>query len=394
MSISRAFCLLLAGSAAWLAVPATAQQFENISDRLPAKTGEGHAMSAQVADMNGDGMADIVVAMERGANRLLLGDGRGGLRDASAGLPRAARDSEDVALADIDGDGDLDIAVANEDDLLPELYRNDGAGGFADVSARIAHRVKANAVLAIDLNGDGHVDLFFGGDKVSSLWMGDGQGGFRDESVARLPATFGGTQDVAAADLDGDRDLDLVLGNEDRNQIYLNDGSGRFTLAPASALERAEGPEETRDVELFDADGDGDVDIFFANVRLWNPAASANSRLLLNDGRGQFRNAAGAVPVMTDNVIAALPIDLDGDGRLDLVTASVGDLRSADPAAPVRVLINAGGRFEDRSADWLPTGTQARGFDVAAIDIDRDGRQDLFIAGRGGPDLLLRRRGP
>lgn len=384
--------MLLAASVTLVPAAANAQMFENVSDRLPAKAGEGHSMSAVVADMNGDGHADIVIAVERGANRLLLGDGRGGFADGSTALPRTARDSEDVALADIDRDGDLDIAIANEDDLIPELYRNDGGGRFADVSARIAHRVKANAVLAFDADGDGVTDLFFGGDKVSSLWIGDGTGHFRDESIARLPQTFGGTQDVAAADLDGDGDADLVLGNEDRNQIYLNDGRGTFTLAPASALSRASAPEETRDVELFDADGDGDVDILFANVRLWNPNAAMPSRLLLNDGRGQFSEAAGAVPLITDNVIAALPIDLDGDGRLDLVTASSGDLRAANPVAPVRVLINTGGRFEDRTAAWLPAGTVARGFDVAAIDIDRDGRMDLFIAGRGGPDLLLRRR--
>lgn len=382
---------LLTGSAL-LAAPASAQMFEDVSSRLPAKSGEGHAMSAQVADMNGDGIADIVVAMERGTNRLLLGDGRGGFVDGSAALPQTARDSEDVALADIDGDRDLDIVIANEDDLVPELYQNQGAGRFADASARIAHRVKANAVAAFDADRDGALDLLFGGDKVSSLWMGDGRGGFRDASLTRLPATFGGTQDFAVGDIDGDADLDLVFGNEDRNQIYRNDGSGQFALAPAAALARAATPEETRDVELFDADGDGDLDIFFANVRLWNPAAATPSRLLNNDGRGQFSEALGAVPAMADNVIAALPIDLDGDGRLDLVTASVGDLRTADPVAPVRVLINIGGRFEDRTDQWLPANTRARGFDVAAIDIDRDGKMDLFIAGRGGPDLLLRRR--
>lgn len=391
MKVSALRLTFLIASAA-IAAPAGAQMFENLSDRLPQKPGIGHSMSAKTADINGDRIDDLLIAMERGENRLLLGDGKGGFSDASAILPRAARDSEDLALLDIDADGDLDIAVANEDDLLPELYRNDRDAGFADVSERIAHRVKANAVLAFDANADRIPDLFFGGDKVSSLWIGDGRGGFRDESVARLPATFGGTQDVVAADIDGDGDSDLILGNEDRNQIYVNDGSGRFAVAPAAALQRAAGPEETRDVEAFDADGDGDVDLFFANVRLWNPTAATPSRLLVNDGKGIFTEAVGAVPTIPDNVIAAQPIDLDGDGRLDLVTASVGDLRGANPVAAVRVLINMGGRFEDRTSSWMPADASALGFDVAPIDIDRDGKMDLFIAGRGGPDLLLRRK--
>jgi hypothetical protein len=307
-------------------------------------------------------------------------------------LPRAPRDSEDAAIFDADGDRDPDIAIANEDDLLPELYLGDGTGRFTDASARLAHRVKANAVLAFDADRDGATDLFFGGDKVSSLWLGDGRGAFRDVSITHLPGTYAGTQDVVSADIDRDGDADLILANEDRNQIYLNDGTGRFTLAPATALERASGPEETRDVEAFDANGDGITDLVFANVRLWNPNAATPSRLLIGDGRGGFREAKGAIPPHGDNMVAALPIDLDGDGQLDLVTASSGDLRSGgDPTAPVRVLINTGGQFDDRSAEWLPPNTRARGFDVAAIDIDRDGRQDLFIAGRGGPDLLLRR---
>jgi len=113
---------------------------------------------------------------------------------------------------------------------------------------------------------------------------------------------------------------------------------------------------------------------------------------LRGDGRGGFIDASDRLPATDENTLSALAIDLDGDRRPDLVTVAVGDLASADPAGPVRVLINVGGgRFEDWTAQWLPTGVRARGFDVTPIDIDRDGRMDLFISGRGGPDLLLRR---
>jgi hypothetical protein len=383
----------LVAAALVAAAPLCAQtMFEDVSARLPAKPTPGHAMNAKAADMTGDGIADLVIAMEREPNRLLVGDGRGGFTDGSDRLPRAARDSEETAIADFDRDGEPDIAVANEDDLLPELYLNDGRGRFTDASARIAHRIKANAVAAFDADRDGAPDLVFGGDKVSSLWMGDGRGGFRDESIARLPATYGGTQHVAVVDVDGDGDPDLVLGNEDRNQLYLNDGSGRFTLAPPDALPRpTAGPEETRDVEVADFDGDGRPDLFLANVRLWNPRAIQRNRLLLNAGGGRFTDASDRLPAIEENTLSALAIDLNGDGRIDLVTTAVGDLASADPAGPVRVLINMGGRFEEQTTRWLPPTARARGFDVTAIDIDRDGRMDLFVAGRAGPDLLLRR---
>ncbi len=379
-----------------LAVPAAATF---TAAPLPPKDPAVHSMNAKAADVNGDGAADLVIAVERGRNRLLLGDGRGGFTDASANLPPAARDSEETAIADFDGDGDPDIAVANEDDLLPELYLNDGRGRFTDASARVRHRVKANAVVAFDADGDGDQDLFFGGDKVSLLLVNDGRANFTDESAARLPDTYGGTQHVAVADLDGDRDLDLVLGNEDRNQIYLNTGRGAFMLAPAASLPRPPAPEETRDVEVFDANGDGRPDLFFANTRLWNPRATPRNRLLLNagpgpDGSPRFADASGQLPALEENTMSALAIDLNGDGRLDLVTTGIAaDLAGPDPAGPVRALINSGTAFEDRTRDWLPANTRARGFDATAVSIGGGGPA-LFISGRGGPDLLLRPESP
>lgn len=346
-------------------------------------------MNAKAGDVDGDGDLDLVIAMEFERNRLLLNDGAGRFSDASAKLPSNARDSEEIALADIDSDADLDIVVANEDDLRPEMYLNDGSGIFTDVSERLDVRVKANAVLAFDANGDEQPDLFFGGDKVSHLLMNQGDGQYRDESSARLPDTFAGVQDVAAGDLDADGDLDLVLGAEDRNQIYVNDGQGGFALAAPPALPRAAKPEETRDVELIDADSDGDLDIFFANVRLWNPNASPQDRLLLNDGRGAFSDATSAwLPQREESTLAAQPADVDGDGRLDFITGTLADLTGATSNAPLRFLVHRGDRFEDAQG-LAPDGVGANTFDILWADLNGDATPDVFVASRGGPDQLL-----
>ncbi len=380
---------ILFAHAAW-ATP----QWRNASAELPAKEGRGFAMNAKAGDLDGDGDLDIVIAMEFERNRLLLNDGAGRFSDASANLPSNACDSEEIALADIDGDADLDIVVANEDDLRPEMYLNDGSGIFTDVSERLNVRVKANAVLAFDANGDARPDLFFGGDKVSHLLMNQGNGQYRDESSARLPDTFAGVQDVAAGDLDADGDLDLVLGAEDRNQIYVNDGQGRFALAAPTALPRAAKPEETRDAELVDVDSDGDLDVFFANVRLWNPNASPQSRLLLNDGRGAFSDATSAwLPQREESTLAAQPADVDGDGRLDLITGTLADLTGATSNAPLRFLIHRGDRFEDAQGLALD-GVGANTFDILWADLNGDATPDVFVASRGGPDQLLLSTGP
>jgi hypothetical protein len=382
-----AFLLLASTSAAFAQTPL----WRDASATLPPKEAPGHSMNAKAADIDKDGDMDLVVAMEYRANRLLLGDGKGGFTDASSQLPRAARDSEEIALLDIDRDGDLDIAVANEDDLRQELYINDGKGRFRDASDRLVGRIKANAVVAFDYDRDGRMDLFFGGDKVSSLYRGNGRGGFTDVSATALPDSFGGTQDVAAGDIDGDNDVDLVLGNEDRNQIYVNDGKGRFGLADPAALPRPTPMEETRDVELFDVDADGDLDLFFANVQLWNPRANPQDRLLLNNGKGQFSDATATwLIASTESTLTALPLDLDGDGKLDLITtARATQLNGPVFDGAVRAWRNSGTRFDEMTSSWLPQGLETSGFDVIAADFDGDGKPDLFIAGRGGPDRLL-----
>ncbi len=388
-------CVIATVSLAMLSPPLAAESrphFRDASDHLPMKDGLGHSMNAKAADIDQDGDLDLVVAMERQPNRLLVNDGTGRFVDRSAQLPRAARDSEEVALVDIDADKDLDIAVANEDDLLPELYLNDGRGRFSDASDRVRVRVKANAVVAFDANNDGRPDLFFGGDKVSVLFMNTGRGRFRDASIERLPATYGATQQVAAVDVNADGATDLILANEDRNQLYLNDGRGVFTLAPPGALPPPEPPqsEETRDVEAFDANGDGRADILFANVKLFGDSKRARSRLLLNDGGGIFRDVTSEwLAWPEESRFAAAPIDLDADGRLDVLTAGIEDLAGKRSAGPVRAFRNTGKRFEDVTGQIIPAGVGANGFDLTVGDYDRDGKADVFIASRGGPDRLL-----
>jgi hypothetical protein len=381
--------LLSAAALTFASAAAAAPNWRNASSELPPKDGRGFAMNVKAGDVDGDGDLDLVVAMEFQRNRLLLNDGTGRFSDATARLPDQARDSEEIALVDIDGDRDLDIVVGNEDDLKPELYLNNGKGVFADASDRLAVRVKANAVIAFDADGDKRPDLFFGGDKVSHLLMNKGRGRFADDSGARLPDTFAGVQDVAAGDLDGDGDSDLVLGAEERNQIYLNNGKGRFTLAPGANLPRAAKPEETRDVELIDADNDGDLDIFFANVKLWNPNGSPQNRLLLNDGKAKFTDVTAAwLPAREENTLTAQPADLNGDGKIDLITGSVADLRGQRSDAPLRFLLNRGDKFEEESG-LAPEGVGANAFDILWVDLNGDKQPDVVVASRGGPDQLL-----
>jgi hypothetical protein len=359
---------------------------------LPERQAPGHSMAAMAADMDGDGDLDLVVAMEYRANRLLLNDGRGRFTDASARLPRTPRDSEEVAIADFNADGRPDIAVANEDDIRQELYLQAADGTFALADSHLAVRVKANAVVAFDPDRDGDQDLFFGGNQVSVLMVNDGTGRFSDQSITWLPDTSAATQDVAVGDVDGDGDADLLLGNEDRNQLYLNEYPlPRFRLAAPGTLQRPGGGEETRDAELVDLDGDGDLDAVFANVAMFNPGATPGARVLFNAGTGFFTNAPGGwQPPAGRGFLSALPLRLPGDSRTSLVmTGMPSGLSGPGIDGKVTILRNTGeGLVEDNSL--LPATLPGTvGMDAIAADFDGDGIDDIFVSGRAGPDLLL-----
>jgi hypothetical protein len=125
-------------------------------------------------------------------------------------------------------------------------------------------------------------------------------------------------------------------------------------------------------------------------VSLWGASKIAQNRLLLGDGKGAFRDVTREwLPQRVENTFSAIPIDLDGDGRIDLLTAGIDDLGGKRSAGPVRALRNTGTRFDEVTAQIVPQGVGANGFDLTAADFDGDGKLDVFIASRGGPDQLL-----
>lgn len=380
-------CALIATITLGFCTPHTATPYfiDVSAAALPGKTASPNAMAASAADLDGDGDLDLAVAIEYGGNRILLNDGTG--RFTEAPLAGPSGDHEDVAIADFDGDGDLDLVFVGEDDQVLGYHLNDGKAGFTDVTDRLPNRATSNTVIAADLDGDGDADLVTANAGPDFVWINDGAGRFADESAARLPQHDDISQDIAVGDIDGDGDLDLAFGNEEQNRLYRNDGTGRFGEAP---LPRRAAPEETRDVGFADVDGDGDLDLYFANVRLFNPDRDQQDRLLFNDGTGSFSDATATHLVADDELTTAVAfIDFDRDGDLDLIRGVTGDLRAERSGYPLLAFTNDGtGRFAAASG-VLPPSTGANAFDIESADFNGDGRLDLFIASRGGPDRLL-----
>lgn len=359
------------------------------TENLPRADLAGLSMDAQSADLDGDGDIDIVVAHEHRPNILLLNDGTGKFSNASSQLPSTNRDSEDIGIADFDADGDLDIVIVSEDDMTNELYLNDGSGNFTDDSHRIPVTGISNALEVFDVNGDQLPDLLIGNNGQNRLVVNIGDATFVDETQERLPLANDVTQDVDLGDVDGDGDLDILVGNEGENRLLINDGTGIYTNETGLRLPLRESQEITREADFGDLDGDGDLDILFANVTNLVSGGDSQNRILLNNGDGVFTDVTqDRLPPSAERSFDGDIVDLDNDGDNDIITGNLpGGTNTPQPYVIYR---NDGdGIFTVATSAIFPAGITGFGFDIESADYNGDGVDDLYLASRGSADHLL-----
>lgn len=304
-------------------------------------------------------------------------------------------------VADIDGDGHIDILLANGggyndpgDAEPPRIWRNLGNwSGAAPHCEEITSSVVgtftgrsrfikfANAPMPMILTGGGY-------ESQLKLFVRDGA--TWSDASAQLPQQSTSIGDAEFGDVDADGDLDIVLaewgaGNPQTNaggrtRLYLNDGQGTFSDATSTNM-----PDVLArwswDIELADVDGDFDLDVLVA------VKSGTTSLLFRNDGVGHFIDVPNALPHYRNNYELE-PMDIDNDGDLDLVTINDG------PNVTEHVFINQGdGQFFDETAMRLSGAANPADVDdnVAAwVDLDDDGDADLVIGALGDdPDRLL-----
>ena len=204
----------------------------------------------------------------------------------------------------------------------------------------------------------------------------------------------------AWGDIDGDGDLDMFLAGAagQAGQLFTNStqkDSGEILLTPRlSAVLTIDSNHEDMGATFFDADGDGDLDLYVASGSTEFDAGSAalRDRLYLNTGSGDFERAPdGHLPLALENSGTVAPADFDRDGDIDLFIGS-RSIPGDYPMAPrSHLLVNEGGRFIEATATLAPE-LQQPGMVTSALwsDIDNDGWLDLLLTNDWGPIRLFR----
>lgn len=413
------------------------------------------AAALTAADLNGDGKADLVASTSNGFAILRNATlpGASSAETTAAILLDPGEYVSDTIVADFNGDGRPDLAAAMSGTnklavLLASTATPSAATGFS--AAQNWAAPSPLYLLAGDLNGDGKPDLLsrdYPGDTFSVLLNATTPGGASasfdaDQPVSTLHAPSG----FAMADMDGDGRLDVLVSsplgaNGGTTSIFLNTmapGTGVVSFAAAQDFDAGVTPDQ---IVVADFNGDGRLDL---------AAAGGSTRtvvLRLNTappGPGNLGFSAPQIVTLSMSfaqVVGLAARDVNGDGRPDLLVSGggVGMLMNTTPAgastasftvpnAPntsngrLRAIadLNGDGRPDFVLATDVPLSQQARvvlnttppgaatgsvsdatdipivdALDIAAADIDGDGRADLVTSGVSlGIGVLLNTTAP
>ena len=312
-------------------------------------------------DLDGDGDLDI----------LAIGDGivawfenTGDLNFDSYHIISVndCRNVRAIDSADLDGDGDLDVVSASVDDKKIAWYENLGDGTFGPQQVLSTNTYSRRFIQAVDLDLDGDMDILspsLSDDEI--VWFENMGGGIFSEKQV-LTTDVNDPVVAYASDMDGDGDLDILSAANFGNKLAWFENLGDGNFGPSQLI--SNDVEQLIKVLTADLDGDGDLDVLSISTQ------DNKFAWYENMGDGLF-GPQQIISIGNTNGLQGISVgDLDGDGDLDVVVASL-----AGPG--VAWYENLGnGSFEDPQS--LFQGAVSGSRDAYIADINNDGKPDVL----------------
>ncbi len=328
-----------------------------IESRTPELAGRGEAVAfspmgyklgAAWGDYNNDGWPDLFLT-NLGPDQLFHNNGDGTFTEVTeaAGVAGTATHLSSSGLwFDYDRDGDLDLYVSIEEDyastdrdLRNRLYQNQGDGTFTDVSAvsGTADAGKTWTTVSFDINNDGLLDLYLANDfGPNAIYLNNGDGTFQNVTgIQTGPGEIGDPGNgmgLAVADCDGNGFLDIYLTNITEagpnwpqfNPLFLNTGAAAFINGATDTGTHQAG--WGWGTEFFDADHDGDQDLFVVTGNFQPDFENVFFRNRSDEGTFIFDNIAAALGMNDLPAARGLALfDYDNDGDQDVLISNVSE---------------------------------------------------------------------
>lgn len=282
-------------------------------------------------------------------------------------LPMSSLEEGSLTGCDVDGDGDVDVLVSGGRDGNAFL-RNEQGAFVLESDHPLAQASSVLAVLWGDVDDDGRVDAYLCRDGVNELWLQEAPGQWVRRTLQDDSAHGLRTVDGAMFDADHDGDLDIFCVNADGpNALLNNNRDGTFRdIAVDSGLVGSS--PASRQVLVADLDRDRDVDLVVLNE-------SAPHDVYINDRLWSWR-AGGPefAGLVSAPVTAAVAGDIDADGVLSICTVGAGGIEWWSPGDDGRwIAVDSGLEVVGVRPDRL-----------ALTDMTGDGRLDLLVSGASG----------
>jgi len=327
----------------------------------------------QSGDFDGDGDPDLLTTSSQLVAWYENLDGLGTFGDPIT-IDTNMEQSFNQIVVDLDEDGHEDVIISYFDQDFIAYYRNLGGGSFAPPQTLAAGLNTVRGVEPADLDGDGDLDLILGVSNGTGLYWIQQESNGSFGSLIPISTTLSQARTQYAGDIDGDGDLD-VISNSGGSMImsWFENTNGQGDFSVQHIIE--DGGFYEPWFGLADLDGDGDLDIFTEKfgVVLWRENIDGNgtfenaqtlfedtvpplegfSRIYavdldndgdleitydsgfdfgkiyhLNDGQGNFGPANFIDPVAGGTTGNNLPVDIDGDGDIDLINSSLDVVNS------------------------------------------------------------------